>query len=121
MINELNEMHAMLAFVAKAPRGNKELLGDQQHIDYSLTLEGKPLAAIMLINDMPTLAQLATLEAYKNGRGYKFGYVLWYDWNNVYYQELNQIEGTIKDGKVFIPATNWKYTPYTTIKAMTEE
>lgn len=121
MTNELNEMHALLAFVAKAPKGNKELLGDQQHIDYALMLEGQPLAAIMMINNQPTLSQLATLEAYKNGRGYKFGYLLWYDSKHVFYQELNHINATISGGKVSIPSESWKFTDYTTIKKMNDE
>jgi hypothetical protein len=107
---EILEMKALMAFGKKAPEGKKEIVGGQQHIDYVLNFNEKPLAAIIIIENQPTLSQLATLQAYKIGRGYKFGYIIRYNETHVFYQELNQIEATIQNGIVNVPATSWKMT-----------
>jgi hypothetical protein len=105
---EIQEMKALMAFAKKAPEGKKDIVGGQQHIDYVLNFNDQPLAAIIIIDKQPTLSQLATLQAYKNGRGYKFGYLIWYTEAHVFYQELNHIEATIQNGLVNVPASSWK-------------
>ena len=94
---------ALNAFASNAPQGKKELdeLEDNKHITHTLKLEGNKLAAIITTNN-PTVANLATLEAYKVMYGWKYGYIISYTDTHVYYVEVSQVDAILAKGQLAI-------------------
>ena len=94
---------ALAAFARNAPQGNKEIdeLDDQKHITHTLKLEGQKLAAL-IVTTSPTIANIATLEAYKIMYGWKYAYIIAYNSTHVYYVEVSQIDAIIAKGQLAI-------------------
>lgn len=99
---------ALAAFAKAAPEGEKEIEEvEDSHITHTLTLNKKKLAAIITTNS-PTIANLATLEAYKVKFGYPLGYIIQYTHQHVYYAEVSRIEAIIAKGSLAIDPTCMK-------------
>ena len=93
---------ALAAFAKAAPEGDKELEElEDSHITHALTLNKKKLAAIITTNS-PTIANIATLEAYKVRFGYPYGYIIQYTPEHVYYAEVSQIDAILVKGQLAI-------------------
>lgn len=102
-MNEALEAKALATFAKQAPKGQRTIEDHHQHIDYkfSITTEtGKQITiALIVVRDQGlTLAQLATLQAYKD-RGYTFSYILYYNENNIHYCEISQVRGAVDGGQ----------------------
>jgi hypothetical protein len=101
-MNEALEAKALATFAKQAPKGQRNIEDHYQHIDYkfSITTEtGKQLTiALIVVRDQGlTLANLATLQAYKD-RGYNYAYILAFNQENIFYCEISKVAGHVEDG-----------------------
>jgi hypothetical protein len=101
-MNEALEAKALATFAKQAPKGQRTIEDHYQHIDYkfNITTEtGKQLTiALIVVRDQGlTLANLATLQAYKD-RGYNYAYILAFNQENIFYCEISKVAGHVEDG-----------------------
>lgn len=65
------------------------------------------IAVIIVKQQGLTLANLATLQAYKD-RGYNYSYLLGYNEQNIYYCEISQVSGHVDKGNFIINKESFK-------------
>lgn len=101
-MNEALEAKALATFAKQAPKGQRTIEDHHQHISYKMQVitedKGTMSIALIVAGDQGlTLANLATLQAYKD-RGYTFAYILAYNQQNIYYCEISKVAGHVEDG-----------------------
>jgi hypothetical protein len=98
------EIRAIHAWAKLAPGTKKEVDGDQQHVDYTLVVDGIKLAVVITTKaNKITARELAILDNYKTGGIWKFAYILHITPTEVRYQEINAVTGSILKGNTIIP------------------
>lgn len=97
------EIKALHAWAKKAPKGKKEVNGDHDHVDYTLTVDETKLAVVILTKQGKiTARELAILNNYKTGDIWKYAYIIHCHKNIVYYQEISKVRGEFQ-GSTIIP------------------
>ena len=96
------EAKALAAFAKAAPKGRRTIVDHDQHIDYSMQIQTETgtqinIAVIIVKQQGLTLANLATLQAYKS-RNYNYSYILAYNETDIYYCEISQVAGHVDQG-----------------------
>lgn len=102
MNDTLNQAKALAAFAKQAPKGERTIEDQDQHIDYSLQILTETgskinIAVIVVKQQGLTLANLATLQAYKS-RNYNYSYILAYNETDIYYCEISEVAGHVNQG-----------------------
>ena len=110
------EIKAVHAWAKLAPGKKKTVEGDQQHVDYTLVVDGIKLA-VAIAAKIPldnvelrtiTARELAILDSYKSGGIWKFAYILDIRFDEVRYLELNQLTGQVKGNQILFDTKQWK-------------
>lgn len=101
-MNEALEAKALRTFAKQAPKGQRNIEDQDQHIDYSLKIATETgnqinIAVIIVSKQGLTLANLATLQAYKS-RNYNYSYILAYNETDIYYCEISEVAGHVDHG-----------------------
>jgi hypothetical protein len=97
------EVKAIHAWAKKAPKGKKEVNGEHDHVDYTLTVDETKLAVVILTKQgRITARELAILNNYKTGDIWKYAYIIHIYRNTVYYQEISKIQGSFH-GNIITP------------------
>lgn len=96
------EAKALAAFAKQAPKGERKIIDQDQHIDYAMQIHTETgsqinIAVIIVKQQGLTLANLATLQAYKS-RNYNYSYILAYNETDIYYCEISQVAGHVDQG-----------------------
>jgi len=101
-MNEALEAKALATFAKQAPKGQRSIEDHYQHIDYKMQVvteeRGTMSIALIVARDQGlTLANLATLQAYKD-RGYNYAYILAFNQENIFYCEISNVAGHVEAG-----------------------
>jgi len=98
----VTRIKALHTFATLAPKGVRNIEDATQHISHVLKIDTEDntqikIAIIVVSTQGLTLAQLATLQAYKD-RGYTYSYILAHSETDIYYCEISQVAGHVNLG-----------------------
>lgn len=114
------EIKAIHAWAKLAPGTKKEVDGDQQHVDYTLVVDGIKLAVVITTKIFTedfktrviTARELAILDNYKTGGVWKFAYIMSVDHDKVHYQEIGQLKASVSGSTIIPDISTFKSIQY---------